>query len=224
MDHRAGWCALALVLGLAPAGSGQGGGMRRDGGFAQNLHGAGAESPKAVKAAVRVLAADGKAVDGTLRLTTAVVASTLGVYEIKPEKVREIRLDPRAGDDFSSVLMDAGGVQRPGRVVTTGGEVIEGMVFLPQWWRVETDLGELTPNPVTLQSITFVREADAAPEDQLQSIPTPPLRPGSARPIAPADIDSNPSPPPAGRISPSRTRRVAPPTPIDPSTSPPTSS
>lgn len=194
---------MALVLGLAPTGfaqpGGGGGAFGPAGMMFQDFGTAGAESAKAARVAVRLTADDGRMVKGHLRLTSVVIGSSLGVYEIRPEKVREVRLAAKADDGAAQVIVGGGGAQKAGSIVTVGGEVIEGVVLIPHWWRIETELGQLRPNPQALTSISFFREE--GPPERLEPVPgrdIPPA-PGAGVP-KPAEAPAPPkpdSPPPS---------------------------
>ena len=77
------------------------------------------------------------------------------------------------------IIMAQGGMQRSGQIVTTTGEVIDGVVLTPSWWRVETDLGMLSPSPEALKSITFLKKGDEPP---------PATSPPDPKPTAPAPV------------------------------------
>ena len=155
MRRWAGLVAVALVAGRTAPSQGQGGGMgggMMSSGFIQEFGLAGADSTKASQVRpVKITAPEGKSTTGNLRLTTVVVACSLGVYEIKPEKVQEIRLNPPSTSE--PALTGNTGVQRPGCVVTVAGARIDGVVLIPNWWRIETELGTLTPNGQEIVSI-----------------------------------------------------------------------
>ena len=187
MNHWAGLRAIALVAGLASSSFGQMGGGGFGGNF-QNFGTAGADSPKKSQVcSVKVVSIDGKTATGTLRLTSAVIGCPFGVYEIKPDKVQEIRFGQQPRMD--QVIMDQTGVKREGVIVTTTGEELEGTVLIPNWWRVETDLGLLAPNSQGIKSITFAKrlepprpanDASIPPPGSIPSVPNDPIRlPGS---------------------------------------------
>lgn len=196
MNRRIGLRALVLVLGLAPAsfGQGMGGGMMGGRGISsQNFGAAGADSAKASVHPVRIVSADGKTTAGGLRLTTVVVGCSFGIYEIKPEKVQEIRFGPAPSANMPAVMGQTG-MQRSGQIVTTTNETIDGTVLIPSWWRVETDLGLLAPSPEAIKSITFLKKTEAdglvvpdpgaieSPPNQLEPIPPPSTSASPARP------------------------------------------
>ncbi len=187
MTRWVGLQAVALVIGLASTsfgqmGGGMGGGMIGGGfrGVFQDFGTAGANNPEKTQVfLVKVVSTDDKTSTGTLRLTSAVIGCSFGIYEIKPDKVQEIRFDvnPRM-DQF---LIGQGGVQRPGAIVTMSGEVIDGTILIPKWWRVETDLGLLTPSPDGLKSIVFVKKMENSPPADDFKLPAP----GSSPPLIP---------------------------------------
>ncbi len=183
MTRWAGLQAVALMLGLASTSFGQGGGFGGVGfgvGF-QQFGTAGADNPKKSQVCpVKVVSADGKTSMGALRLTSGVVGCSLGIYEIKPEKIQEIRFDSQP--ELNQIVMDQTGTQRIGTIVTTSGEVIDGSILIPKWWRVETDLGFLTPSPAGLKSIVFIKKAENSPPAVDGSIPPP----GSSPPVVPS--------------------------------------
>lgn len=177
MSRWTGWMVVALVTGMASASQGQMGGMMSRGanrGSFQNFGTAGSEdgNKKPQVCPIRVTSADGKTTNGTLRVTTVVVACSLGVYEIKPEKVQEIKLDPHSPADPG--IVGPSGMQRKGSIITNSGKIIEGTVLIPSWWRVETDLGSLTLSSTELQSIQFTHDASLPPaSNPLEPIPAP---------------------------------------------------
>jgi len=95
----------------------------------------------------------GGIVSGTLRLAAVVLESDLGQYEIKPDKVREIRFLPRGANEpyFQIGYLSA---PVPGVIVSRSGEELKGNVIVQQW-QLETELGTLTLNPDTLKRVTF---------------------------------------------------------------------
>jgi hypothetical protein len=126
---------------------------------------------------VEVEATGGGTISGPLRLGPIVVDSEFGRYEIRPDKVSRIRLDPPEGGPAFAVL--ANGVQVvqiPGVVATTSGEEVAGTLAIPGDWRITTDLGTLTLEPAKLKSITF--RPDAEGDDQAN----PPSGGGASRP------------------------------------------
>lgn len=130
-------------------------------------------------------------VSGTLRLAAVVLQSDLGQYEIKPEKVREIRFLIRNADErFGRIGLLSAPV--PGVVVTRTGEELKGNVLVQQW-QLETELGTLTLNPATLKLVTFAghekekaeKEKEKA-EKEKRSQPVPRARPLSGADRAPS--------------------------------------
>ena len=178
MNRWTGYWAVAMMAGLASSSFGQMGGM--GGGLPrnsfQNFGAAGADAPKKSQVcSVKVVSSDGKTTTGSLRLTSAVIGCSFGIYEIKPDKVQEIRFDTQPG--MNQVVMGQTGVQRLGLIVTTTGEEIEGTILVPSWWRVETDLGLLAPNSEGIKSIAFVNQVEAPRPGPQELIPEPgPLR------------------------------------------------
>ena len=163
MNRRTGWVVIALVAGLATPGFAQMGGMGGGMGGGYRMFGsAGADDPKTAQNwPVTVQTNDGKATRGQLRLTTAVIDCSLGIYEIRPEKIQEIRFKPASSGN--AVLMDQNGMQRLGTLVTVTGEEIEGVVLILNWWRIETDLGVLTPRSDGIKVITFGKRSEVVP-------------------------------------------------------------
>ena len=126
MNRWPGLRALILVAGTTSASFGQMGG-RGFGGpesfSGRDFGSAGVVSSGAREYPVQITAGDGKTTSGTLRMNSAVLGCPLGIYEIKPEKVKEIRF-PDSGQS-APMLWGQSGVQRPGAIVTTKGEVID---------------------------------------------------------------------------------------------------
>jgi len=129
---------------------------------------------------VKIETASNQAVTGKLRVVSVAVQCDLGLYEIKPDKVKEIQFTPTTreaqlfagptGIQREAVVVTAGptGIQREAVVVTASGEKIAGMVGIPQWWRVRTDLGILTPDVQRLKSLTFVGPVEPEPGQKPQ--------------------------------------------------------
>ena len=182
MRRWMGTVAVGLVVGLNSPSFGQMGGMglrSADGRF-RNFGDAGAYAGKDAQVCQVVMeTTDGKTTTGHLRLTTAVIDCSLGVYEIKPTKVQEIRFEPPT--NASPGVFDSSGIQRSGSIITTSGDKIAGVVLIPSWWRVETDLGSLAPNSLKIRSIAF---RETHPKPSL-------IRAGSG----PAPIESTPGDP-----------------------------
>jgi len=121
-------------------------------------------------------------VSGTLRLATVVLRSDLGQYEIKPEKVREIRfLARQANEPYVQIGYLSAPV--PGVIVTRTGEELKGNVIVQQW-QLETELGTLTLNPDTLKLLTFAgHEKEKAGKEKAEKEKEKPARltlPGNA--------------------------------------------
>ena len=157
---RTGWlAALAFALSLPSTGFAQGGGMVGMGG---GMMGGRQEAPKDTEEwTVTIVTATNSAVTGRLRLVTVAIYCDLGFYEIRPDKIKEVQFGPLPRD--AQVMFDpTGGAQRQGVLLTTSGEKIEGTVSLPQWWRVKTDLGTLTPGAQQIKSLTFVARVEHA--------------------------------------------------------------
>ena len=199
MRHYVGLVTVGLVVGLGSSSFGQMGGFGGDFGQFGN---AGAETGNAKAVAVAMDTTDGKTTAGELKLTAAVVACSLGIYEIKSDKIQAIRFDPLTKDQHG--LTDRAGTQRLGAIVTLTGEVIEGTILIPNWWRIQTDLGVLTPNSEKIKSITFTHSegpqslpADPAPDRlELRPIPasTRSTRSTGESVSAPESIVPNPGP------------------------------
>lgn len=154
---------FAIVSLSSPAASAraQFGGMSPGGGFMSGV----IEPPKPGSLRpypVKVETAGG-AVSGTLRLASVVLQGDLGLYEIKPDKVAEIRLDPRNPNE--PVIVGPGGSPHPGTVVTRSGESLKGRVII-QKWQLETDLGVLTLSPETLRLVSFSGREKERPKDR----------------------------------------------------------
>ena len=207
--------AVVLVTAFAPAsfgqfggggmgGSGVGGGGGR-GMMVYDFGSAGIDSSKGERCPVRIVSGDGKTITGVLGVAAVIVGCPFGTYEIKPAKVQEVRFTPTQGANVA-VLKTQAGSQRNGQVVTTTGEVIEGVILLPHWWRVETDLGMLAPAPEGIKSMTFVKPAPQSAEPN--SLPVPPSgtllppvpnatsvpAPGTTRPQEGSSIPAVPTP------------------------------
>jgi hypothetical protein len=106
----------------------------------------------------------GGSVAGTLWLASVVLYSDLGQYDIKPEKVREIRFLPRQPDQpFIQYGRLSGPV--PGVVVTRSGAEMKGNVVV-QEWHLDSDLGRITLNPVSLKLVSFTSQGEKSQKDK----------------------------------------------------------
>jgi hypothetical protein len=132
----------------------------------------------------------GSSVAGTLRLASVVLFSDLGQYDIKPEKVREIRFLPRQSDQpFVQYARLSGPV--PGVVVTRSGQELKGNVVVQQW-QLDTDLGRITLNPVSLKLVTFTSQGEKTdkekskekekPKDKAKEKVQKPVKPAPGQP------------------------------------------
>ncbi len=193
MRRRISLGIVALITGLASPSPGQFGGMGGGmgggrGGTVLDFGNAGADSPRGAQVLpVKIVAADGKTTTGALRLTTAVISCPFGFYEIKPEKVQEIRFNNRSNTG-APVVVGPTGLQRSGQIVTVAGDVIEGVILLPSWWRIETELGVLAPNSEGLKSISFLKETAGSLTTPPESIPPPGRRTSQPPPDQPVSI------------------------------------
>src|SRR4051812_35383777 len=159
---RTGWLAV-LIVALAPWPSpaqfggmgGMGGGMGGMMGMGSNqLWNIAAGSQKSLETwEVKVETYGNQVVTGKLRLARVFVQSEVGIYEIQPEKVKAIELSAPAQDH--PVAITQVGTQRSGTVVTATGAKIAGQVLVPNTWKIETDLGTLTPDAQQLKTLTF---------------------------------------------------------------------
>ena len=115
-----------------------------------------------------------QAVTGRLKLANVAVQCDLGLYEIRPEKIREVQFTPVAKE--TPFIVGFNGGQRDGVVMTATGEKIAGTVFIPPWWRIKTDLGMLTPDGQRIKSLTFVAKVEPEPAPQKPQPGSPPKR------------------------------------------------
>jgi len=104
---------------------------------------------------------DGQIVTGKLWLLSVAVECRLGLYEIKPGKIKSFQLNPAA----DPLIVVPGGALREGSVLTNSGETVAGKILVPAWWKVETELGTLTPDSQHLKTLTFVARVEE-PEDR----------------------------------------------------------
>ena len=118
---------------------------------------------------VKVEVQNDQAVTGRLKLQGVVVQCDLGLYRIKPEKIKAIEFDPKKEEP---VIIGDEGLQRRATVVTLSGEKIAGIVYVPHTWEVETDLGRLKPEAQNLKVITFLERV-------------PDRQPGAGKPSGP---------------------------------------
>jgi hypothetical protein len=150
---RTGWLA-AFLLTVAPwTCLAQFGGMGGMGGM-------GRMAPKPPEQwTVKVETFGNQSVTGKLGLDAVVVKCELGTYEIKPEKIKTIELG--AIEPGVAMIVGMHGAERKGSVVTATGEKVTGTIAIPNTWRIETDLGFLTPDSQQLKTFTFIARAQA---------------------------------------------------------------
>jgi len=147
---RTGWFATA-VLALAPLPCfGQFGGM----GGSMPIR---AQAPSPPALAVKVGMAGDKSLVGQLRVASVSITCDLGFYELRAEKIREVRFDEEQPEPL---IKDMRGARVEGTIVTSSGEEFHGTVYVPDW-KVETALGTLTPDPQKLKSLSFTANANA---------------------------------------------------------------
>jgi len=112
-------------------------------------------SPEEVRT-VQVEMDGGQSIRGKLRLGSVTIDTSVGQYQIKPEKVKIIRLsgsEDKPGDE-------AGAVPRfRGVVITTSDKEIHGIVSIPTW-TLAIDVGTLTLVPAKLKTITFTADSE----------------------------------------------------------------
>ncbi len=101
---------------------------------------------------VEVKMDDNRTFEGILTLASFDVQSDLGLYAIKPEKIKEVHfevyptnIEERQGRSPNDFV---------GTIVTTTGEKFSGLILFPQEG-IETELGTLRPNTLKLRSLTF---------------------------------------------------------------------
>jgi hypothetical protein len=99
---------------------------------------------------------NGQSVTGKIQLSSVDIACSLGLYEIKPGKIKSIQFNPAP----ETVAPSQNGAFRDGTVLTDSGESVAGKINVPNWWKVETDLGTLTPDAQQLKAITFLGRSE----------------------------------------------------------------
>ncbi len=170
--------ALASALAIAPSpcpgqggggmgGFGMGGGMG-GGGMGMGMSGMGGGGGGGMMRGaaviteewtVRIETAGNQAVTGRLRLASVAIECDLGLYELRPDKVKEVQFGPKPGESgvmMSSGIMAGPGIRREGTVLTATGEKIAGTLAIPLTWRVRTDLGVLTPDAQKIKTLAFL--------------------------------------------------------------------
>ncbi len=195
---RTSWLA-ALILAFAPlpcpAQFGGGGGMGGMGGMGFGMGGMmpGGRPTKILPVeewTVKVEVRDDLSVTGRLKLQGVVVLCDLGLYRIKPEKVKAVEFGAKREEPL---IIGVQGAQRRGVVVTASGEKIAGIISIPQDWEVETDLGSLKPEAQNLKGITFLERVSAADPGAGKPNPGPSAveKPGgqASKPDAPPPSD-----------------------------------
>ena len=104
---------------------------------------------------VKVETTGGQGVTGKLNLGWVKMESELGLYHVKPEKIKAIRFVQQGGP----LIVGPQGARADGVIDTTSGEEIVG-TFHVQNWTLITDLGVVLISPGKLKSITFTDPAD----------------------------------------------------------------
>ena len=170
-------CGMALTPGeaLAQFGGmgGRGGGM----GGMMMMSNQRQDDPRDFKTyPVKVSTVSGQAVSGSLRVAKIHIMCDLGQYAVKPDKIKEVRINLGQGDPNSQLIYGPGGTNVPGTVVTRSGEEINGIVGVPaSGWVVETDLGSLTLHPGTLKTLAITGPGqDEPPPDAVKPAPSQP--------------------------------------------------
>lgn len=111
---------------------------------------------------------------GSLLIASVPVECDLGIYHIKPEKIKAVRFTnpgekpakqkpgggPGGGMGGPSAI--APGYYGGAVSTTTGGEIV-GSVYVAHW-TVKTDLGVVTLDPSKLKSVTFTGKGDPPAE------------------------------------------------------------
>jgi hypothetical protein len=162
---RTGWLA-AFLLTVAPwTCLGQMGGMGGMGGGLGGWGGMQQQKPPE-HWTVKAETFGSQAVTGKLRLDAVVVKCELGTYEIKPDKIKTIEF--AATEPGSPMIVGMHGAERKGSVITSTGETVSGTVSIPNTWRIETDLGFLTPDAQQLKTFTFVAKVAAASQPSIR--------------------------------------------------------
>jgi hypothetical protein len=110
---------------------------------------------------------NGQSVTGKIQIPSIEIACSLGLYEIKPGKVKSIQFNPAP----EQLVASPNGALREGTVLTDSGESVAGKVNIPNWWRLETELGTLTPDAQQLKTITFVGRAEGRKPGEQQGKP-----------------------------------------------------
>lgn len=118
---------------------------------------------------VKVETAEGKSVSGPLSLAPIQIVTDFGLYAVRPDRVKEIRLEPN-----EAPIASPQGAQVSATLVTTTDEELKGMLRFPPDWVIETDLGTLTLAPGGIKLIRF------APVPATTTIP--PVRATPVRP------------------------------------------
>ncbi len=97
----------------------------------------------------------GQKIQGKLRLSAMTVNSDLGQYQIKPERVKVVRLSKPA----AAIRVEMGYYSIEGAVTTTCDKEIKGKVQCPSW-RLDLEFGTLTLDPAKVRTITFSTPAE----------------------------------------------------------------
>jgi hypothetical protein len=188
---RTGWLA-ALIVVLAPWPSlaqfggmgGMGGGMGGMGGGMRGIGGGGRAQAQAPEEwTTKFETFNGQSVTGKIQLPSIEIACSLGLYEIRPGKIKSIQFNPAP----EQLVPSQTGALREGTVLTDSGESVAGKINVPNWWRLETDLGSLTPDAQQLKTITFIGRA----ANDRRRVASPP-RPDDAPPTRAAKPGENP--------------------------------
>jgi len=138
-------------------------------GMAMGMGGAPFVPPGAEEWTVKIETTANQAVTGRLKLAAIAVHCELGLYEIKPDRIKEVQFNPMAKD--APGMFGMMGAQRDAVVMTASGEKIAGTVSIPQWWRVRTELGMLMPDAQRIKSLTFVARVEPEPGQKPGQMP-----------------------------------------------------
>jgi hypothetical protein len=149
--------AFAQYGGMGGMGGGaaaQGGmGMRMGGmgmgGMGMGGMGMGGFQTRTVERAVQVEMEGGQKLSGKLQLDSVTVDTDVGQYQVKPERVKILRLSRGSAKSEDEGNQAVGGV-----VITTTDKEIKGKVHSPSWV-LEVEFGTLHLDPAKVRTMTF---------------------------------------------------------------------
>ena len=158
--------------GMAQGGMGMGG---RGMGMGMGRMGMRGSQMRTALRTVQIELIGGQKIQGKLELDPVIVASEMGEYQIKPDRVKLVRLEPRPGKETEPFINGSKAIV--GAVLTTTGQEIKGKVQCPSW-NLDVEFGTLNVDPAKVRVMTFSAPAEAKE-----------TKPGPLSQVKPAALD-----------------------------------